>query len=136
MKTIQKLKNIFHKFQELRKISDTQKFNEEMIKIFSVKRFIIVSAIGNISAYLFYLAYYNEKNLDVSLGRGVSRRVGLISNVTIPDFMKDYLYGGYMKMYNVNKEEILDQNLKNYKNIREFFIRKIDVYNYLKYFFR
>jgi len=82
---------------------------------------------SNFAAFIYFLIRFNNYNFDLSPGRFISRRVGRIGDITIPSFMREKVYNMYMKIYNVNKEEILDQNLENYKTIKEFFIRKIDV---------
>ena len=58
---------------------------------------------------------------------GVSKATGYVFGIYIPHFMRSAVYNTYIKSFGANYEEILDKNLKNYKNIKQFFIRKIDM---------
>jgi hypothetical protein len=70
---------------------------------------------------------YNKNNYNISFTRYISRKAGQLGEITIPQSMRGFIYRRYMKIYNVDEEEILDGDLKNYKTIKEFFIRKIKV---------
>lgn len=106
---------------------DERKKSEFIANIFTSKKLVIYGLTCNIIGIAYFMGKVNDKNLDLSMSRWVSRKVGRVGDITIPTFLRKYVYTGYMKMYNINKEEILDQNLENYKTIKEFFIRKIDV---------
>ena len=54
-------------------------------------------------------------------------------NITVPTFLRSTVYGFYMKLYNVNREEIEEQDLTKYRSLKDFFIRKIKVLYYLLY---
>lgn len=123
-----RLKNFFKNFQSFKEMAKNDKQLEEAFKSkFSFKTSFLIFAGTNIGAALFFLIKFNDSNPDISISRFISRKTGIIGEITIPKFLRKHVYEAYMKMYNVNKEEILDQNLENYTNIKEFFTRKIDV---------
>lgn len=71
---------------------------------------------------IYYLTDYN-KQMSVK----VSKLAGKIANLNIPTFLRSPIFNFYMKFYKVNHDEILEKDLKTYKSINEFFIRKIDM---------
>ena len=121
-------KNLFAGLRELRSnIKDEKKKNDILLNVLTSKKLFIFGMSLNVLGLAYFMSIGNNSNLDFSMSRYVSRKVGKIGDITIPSFMRKYVYSGYMKIYNINKEEILDQDLENYKTIKEFFIRKIDV---------
>ena len=123
-----KIKSFFKNFQNLKTLAKDDKRIEEAIKSkITFKSSLIFFAVSNVGMLLYFVIKYNENNYDLSLTRYISRKTGSIGNITIPQWLRKYVYEGYMKMYSVDKEEILDQNLENYTTIKEFFTRKIDV---------
>ncbi len=123
-----KLKNFFKNFQSLKSmVKDEKKLEETFKSKISFKTTFIFFTVSNVGGILYFLFKYNETNPDLSLTRYISRKTCSIGNITIPIILRKYVYEAYMKIYSVNKEEILDQNLENYANVKEFFTRKIDV---------
>ena len=123
-----KIKSFFKNFQNLKTLAKDDKRIEEAIKSkITFKSSLIFFAVSNVGMLLYFVIKYNENNYDLSLTRYISRKTGSIGNITIPQWLRKYVYEGYMKMYSVDKEEILDQNLENYTTIKDFFTRKIDV---------
>lgn len=123
-----KLGEIIEKVKEsLELINKGSREKETLSRAFTMKRFMAFVVFSNIFGVAYFILKYNITNPSLSLSRYVSRKTGQVGEITIPTFMRELVYKGYIKMYSVNKEEILDQNLKNYRTIKEFFIRKIDV---------
>lgn len=120
------------KIQRIRELiqilkSPTDRFNFFVSK-FTLKNFIIFGLITNVFSTIILLPIYNESYVNLSLSRFVSRTAGRIGEIKIPVFLREPIYNTYIKFYNVNHDEILDKNLKNYKTIKEFFIREIEVF--------
>jgi hypothetical protein len=133
---------MYNKFKEIKKsITDLlQKKKENKLVFFraieirnflasqaNFKRLFKWTMILNFAYFGYYLILHNEEQYNWSFTRGVSRRVGYLAQMKIPETLRNPIFNYYCKVYNVNKEEILDQNFKNYKSINEFFIRKIKV---------
>ncbi|KAL3858156.1 hypothetical protein ACJMK2_012762 [Sinanodonta woodiana] len=57
--------------------------------------------------------------------KAMSRAWGKFNDFNLPIFMRKPLLGLYIWMFGCNLEEALDQNLKNYKNLGEFFRRQL-----------
>jgi MFS-type transporter involved in bile tolerance (Atg22 family) len=114
---------------------DERKKSEFIANILTSKKMIIYGLTCNVIGVAYFMGKVNQNNYDLSMSRWVSRKVGKVGDITIPTFLRKYVYAGYMKMYDINKEEIFDQNLENYKTIKEFFIRKIDVSHLSIYLF-
>lgn len=93
----------------------------------TLKNFIIFGLVTNVFSTLVLMPIYNETYINLSLSRLVSRIVGRLGEINLPTFMRRGILESYIKFYRVNKEEILDPELTNYKTIKEFFIRKIKV---------
>jgi hypothetical protein len=128
-------KNLFAGLRELRSnMKDEKKKNDILLNVLTSKKLFIFGMSLNVLGLAYFMSKGNDSNLDFSMSRYLSRKVGKIGDITIPTFMRKSIYSGYMKMYNINKEEILDQNLENYKTIKEFFIRKIDVKSKIKFY--
>ncbi len=82
---------------------------------------------GGILCFAFLYPFFNNSNLNLSFTRIVSRLIGKLGNCKLPLFIRSTVLNGYIKVFNVNKEEILDQELNNYETVKDFFIRKINV---------
>lgn len=125
-------KNISSKFKEASSlISDKRRLNELIMNKMSLKKFMLFVIISNVTGIAYFTNKYNNSNYDLSLSRYLSRKFGNITNIPLPLFLREYVYKGYMKLYKINKEEILNSDLRSYKTIKEFFIREIKV-NYGK----
>jgi hypothetical protein len=121
-------KKLFQNVREFNHTIKDPKSREQLFfKILSSKKLFWYGFITNVIGLSIYSILINDKIYEISLTRFISRWVGRLGNTTVPESLRERLYNLYMKTYNVNREEILDQNLKNYKNIKEFFIRHIDV---------
>jgi len=122
------MKNFFNSLKNFQALAKDDKKLEEAIKsTISFKSTFLFFTVTNIGALIYFVLKYNESNHDISFTRYVSRLTGRIGNITIPIFLRKYVYNYYMWLYSVNKDEILDKNLENYANIKDFFTRKIDV---------
>jgi phosphatidylserine decarboxylase len=86
-----------------------------------IKRFVILNLIG-IFSIVYYISDYHKKT-SVHL----SKVAGVVANLKLPTFLRSPIFNFYMKIYNVNYDEILEKDLKSYKTVNEFFIRKIDM---------
>ncbi len=127
------LKILLQRAKEFQNVlQDERQRKDLLLRTLTSKKLITFGIVSNFAGVLFYMVKLNDNNVDRSLSRFVSRQAGRIGNLTIPTFLRPTVYKAYMKMYNVNREEILDQNLKNYNNIKDFFIRHIDV-RYIKH---
>ena len=89
------------------------------------RRSFIFAVILNVVGLTYY-AYFRY-----FFTRLVSRRFGNLFAIKIPTFLRTHVFNGYCWLFNVNKMEILDKNFKNYRTVNEFFIRKIDVREFL-----
>jgi hypothetical protein len=121
-------KKILSNFTKAKTIyRDDRQLNDSLLRLLTSKRLFIFGIVSNIIGLAYYLGKYNETNIDLSMSRYLSRKVGIIGNITIPIFMRKFVYERYMGIYNVKREEILEQDLQSYKTVKDFFIRKIDV---------
>jgi hypothetical protein len=121
-------KRLFEKTQAFKNtLRDPKTRSEYIFKLLTSKKFLMFGLFSNLFGIVFLSFSFNDKFVDKSFTRFISRWAGRLGNVNVPEFMREGLYNLYMNIYNVNREEILDQNLKNYKNIKDFFIRQIDV---------
>ena len=98
-----------------------------LINFITFRRLVKYTILTNFFALGYYLFKYNDKRYDLSMSRYLSRKVGFISQLKIPVFMRKHIFNFYCYFYNVNTDDILDQNFENYKTLNEFFIRKIKV---------
>lgn len=122
-------KKIINFTQEFRSnFRDPKKFQIMINKIITLKNIFSLLIISNVAGFIIFTRKINEQ-VEISFTRYLSRKIGSISNITIPSFLRNKLYGLYIQLYNVNKDEILEQDLTKYKNIKEFFIRQINVIN-------
>lgn len=55
----------------------------------------------------------------------LSRAFGNFSRVTIPEFMREFIYGQYAKVYDCDMGEALNPSLKSYPNFAAFFNRTL-----------
>lgn len=131
IKSLQSKYNTFISEYTLAKKSSNTLFEFFFKKLLTPRRFIILTVGVNAFSLFYLLPKYNKTNLDISVSRNISRKIGKIMDTTVPVFMRKSVYGLYMKVYNVNEDEILDPNLENYKNLKEFFTREIKVCIYV-----
>jgi phosphatidylserine decarboxylase len=123
-----KFKNLFKRATEAKHaLKDEKLVTNAIMENITFKRFFIYSTVTNIGAALIILGFYNYKYPELSIGRWVSRQTGRIGEIKIPKFMRKFVYNRYISMYSVNKEEMIEQNLESYENIKDFFTRKIDM---------
>jgi hypothetical protein len=100
---------------------------EFLLASLTLKRFMTFCSVTYFIGMYYAIINYNKNNYNISFTRYISRKAGQLGEITIPQSMRGFIYRRYMKIYNVDEEEILDGDLKNYKTIKEFFIRKIKV---------
>lgn len=91
------------------------------------KEVIYYVLLTNMISFCIFIKYFNKSYINLSLTRLISRITGNILAISVPIFMRKFIYNCYIKTFKVNAEEILDQRLENYKSVNEFFIRKIQV---------
>ncbi len=110
---------------------DPQQRRTFLLSKMTLKNFIVFGLLTNVVSTFVLMPIYNDTYINLSLSRFVSRIAGRIGDIKLPMFMRQHIFETYMKIYKVNKEEILDQELNNYNTIKEFFIRKINVSKFL-----
>ena len=98
-----------------------------LIEACTLRRLFIYTIVTNGIGLLYYIGKNNIDTYNMSYSRFMSRCTGKIMNITVPTFLRKYVYGFYIKFYNVNKDEIKEQNLSTYRSLKDFFIREIDV---------
>jgi len=59
--------------------------------------------------------------------RSLSKAIVAFTHLPIPVLMRKKVFGLFIKIFKVNKDEVLDQNLSNYRSLNEFFTRKINL---------
>lgn len=101
--------------------------NNSILNRMTYKRLIQYTIITNTIALMYYLFKYNDKSYNLSFTRWLSRKVGWLTRVELPKFLRKHVFDIYCNFYNVNREDILDPNFENYKSVNDFFIRKIKV---------
>lgn len=57
--------------------------------------------------------------------RGMSRLWGKVNNVDLPVWMRSPIYTAYSKAFDCKLEEAAIQDLRHYKNLGEFFRRRL-----------
>jgi hypothetical protein len=100
---------------------------DTIIGLLTLRRLVTYTVVSNVAFLFYYLYKYNDKRKDLSMTRWLSRKVGWLTRVELPVFMRKYVFDFYCKFYNVIREDILDPNFENYKSVNDFFIRKIKV---------
>jgi hypothetical protein len=103
------------------------KFRDNIMSLLTFKRLVMYTVVSNVAYIFYYLYKYNDKRKDLSMTRWLSRKVGWLTRVELPVFIRKYVFDFYCKFYNVIREDILDPNFENYKSVNDFFIRKIKV---------
>lgn len=93
----------------------------------TLKNFIVFGLVTNVLSSLVLISYYNDSYINLSLTRLISRISGRIGDWVLPSFLRSHLLNAYISLYDVNRDEILDPVLENYKTVKEFFIRQIKV---------
>ncbi len=93
----------------------------------TLKNFIYYGILTNVVSTFILIPIFNDSYINLSYTRFVSRTAGKIGDFTLPTFLRSHVLNAYIKFYNVDRDEILDQDLNNYKTVKEFFIRKIKV---------
>jgi hypothetical protein len=119
---------LWRQYKYLKSIyKDKRHFNQEIYSFLTSKTFIKYFMCFNLIVAAYTLPKYNYQNYKLSYSRWLSRQIGRVGDISIPEFMRKSLYNFYVKMYSVNSEEILNQDLNSYKTIKDFFIREINV---------
>ena len=57
--------------------------------------------------------------------RCVSEIAGHIANCRVPVFLRDFIYGNYAELFDVNMSEALEEDFKFYPTINAFFRRAL-----------
>ena len=124
-----KIKSLINLYQILKNPRDRKEF---LLSKLTFKNFLIFGIITNIGTTLLFLPVYNETYINLSISRLISRFSGKIGNTQIPSILREKVYNFYSYFYGVNKSEIVEKDLKNFKSIKDFFIREIDVNKFNK----
>ena len=66
------------------------------------------------------ISFYNSLPLDI-----LSQLMGDLSRKKIPEFARKPIFNSYCKFYEVNIDEALESDVKQYKTLSEFFRRKL-----------
>ncbi|CAO4372033.1 unnamed protein product [Caenorhabditis nigoni] len=72
--------------------------------------------------------YYSNWKIRVYLSlpfNTASRVIGGLANQEIPVWLREYLLGGFARMYDCRMEECVDPDFKNYSSFAAFFNRKL-----------
>ena len=79
------------------------------------------------AAYLFffYLRARRQQDLQyrVSFTRIISRMTGRLTSMPLPPYFRSSLYSAFGKVYGVNFDDILVQDLNQFRTFNEFFAR-------------
>jgi hypothetical protein len=125
-------KKIFNNIYVLKEqLKTPEQRNQLFRRLISSKYLLSYIIVSNILGCAFFLPKFNKSNYEASYTRYLSRKIGKIMEISIPEFLRKTIYGIYIKVFNVDKTELEEPNLKSYLNIQEFFTRKINVYYYL-----
>jgi len=121
-------KKKYQKLLNLSKILANKKERDSfLLSKLTFKNFLIFGIATNIGLTLLAIPFYNETYINLSLSRFISRISGKIGNIPVPQILRENVYDFYSYFYGVNKDEILEKELKNFRTIKDFFIREIDV---------
>ncbi len=122
-------KKILQKYKEFNMKYDTSQKQTSYFLNLLLKPKVLLSSfvISNGLLILYFYPKYNSKNHHHSYSRYISRKVGDFMTIRIPESLREPLYSKYIKLYNVNTDDILEKDLKKYENLKDFFTRKINV---------
>ena len=67
----------------------------------------------------------NKLKFRVALTRKMSRFTGFMCNMPLPPHLRQYVYLGFGKAYGVNFDDILVQDLNQFRTFNQFFTREI-----------
>lgn len=70
-------------------------------------------------------SYWQVKAYEVVPLRAISRLWGSFNSITLPVWVRPYGYRLYSFLFGVNISEAADEDLKNYRNLGEFFYREL-----------
>jgi hypothetical protein len=119
-----RIKSLINFYQKIKNPRDR---NDFLLSKLTFKNFLIFGILTNIGTTLIFLPFYNETYINLSISRLISRFSGKIGNTQIPSILREHIYNFYSYFYGVIKSEIKEKELKNFKSIKDFFIREIDV---------
>jgi phosphatidylserine decarboxylase len=57
--------------------------------------------------------------------RRLSRWTGYACNMPLPPYLRKYMYLGFGKLYGVNFDDILEEDINNFRTFNQFFTREI-----------
>ena len=61
----------------------------------------------------------------VSLTRVMSRMTGRLTNMPLPPYIRGGIYSAFGKLYGVNFNDILVQDLNSFRTFNQFFTREL-----------
>jgi phosphatidylserine decarboxylase len=71
------------------------------------------------------LKKYNKIKYTISITRNASRFAGFICSLYVPVCIRDYFYGGFAFVYEIDMGEYEYPDFKHYNTFTEFFTRKL-----------
>ena len=71
------------------------------------------------------LKKYSNCKYVVSITRNASRFAGFICNLYVPVCIRDFFYGGFAYVYQIDMAEYEFPDFKHYNTFTEFFIRRL-----------
>lgn len=94
------------------------------------KRYYVVSVPTTLVGLFFYWYNRNKPDLDIRIYnmlplRATSSLWGKINSYDLPIWMRSKLYDYFCKTYNCDMSEALESDYKHYKNLSEFFGRRL-----------
>jgi hypothetical protein len=118
------IKNLYILKESLKNPQEKQRLFEKAVSSKYLLGYLIFS---NIFGFIFFFPKINNNNYDLSYTRYISRKIGKLMDITIPEFLRSPIYNLYIKFFGVDINDLEETDLKKYKNIQEFFIRKVKV---------
>jgi hypothetical protein len=104
-----------------------EKTSQSLFKVLTLRRLVIYGLLSNTIGLAYYINKYNINNYNLSLSRLMSRITGRLMDTTVPVFLRKLVYSFYIWFYGVTRDDILEQDLTQYRCLKDFFIRKIKV---------
>lgn len=128
LKLIMKKRSLYKKNNGPDKQLYLEEYRKSKMGLFTFRRLWVYTLITNFVAITYYTIISNERTYSMSVSRAISKRIGWIMDLSVPTFMRKFVFGFYIWFYNVNKDDILESDLTKYRSLSEFFTRKIKVF--------
>lgn len=103
---------------------------ERLRKLYQYQRRYYVVSVPAVLGLVFYWYNRNKPNLDIRIYnmlplRATSSLWGKINSYDLPIWMRSKLYDYFCKTYNCDMSEALESDYRHYKNLSEFFGRRL-----------